>query len=72
MTRKKSNDNTEHKNVWLEECIIHGFKLSVRVLILPLFSLVAAKKFWVNLCFETSGHSVQTEDDMRKVISQAF
>ena len=29
-------------------------------------------KFWVNLCFETSDHSVQTADGKMKVISQAF
>ena len=30
------------------------------------------EKFRVNLCFETSEHSVQTADDKSKVISQAL
>ena len=30
------------------------------------------EKFRVNVCFETSEHSVQTADDNSKVISQAF
>ena len=30
------------------------------------------EKIRVNLCFETNEHSVQTVDDNKKVISQAF
>ena len=48
--------------------VIHGFTISVPVLILPVFR----EKFRVNVCFETSEHSMQAADDNSKVISQAF
>ena len=52
---------------------IHGFTISVPVIILPIFRqlLLKTETFGVSVCFETSKHSVQT-DDNSKPTSKAF
>ena len=54
-----------------------GFANSVPVLILPIFRrlLLRNSKFTVNqvnVCFQTSKHSVQTADDNNKLTTKAF
>ena len=58
---------------WRKFKTIHGFTISVPVLILPIFLqlLLRTEKFRVKFCFETNEHSVQTADNNSKVTSEA-